>query len=75
MRGSVGAEKHLASVEADMPRGKWINSDRAATRFKEWATTRIETRSHLEPETFAGYESLLRVWVLPMFGNLRPRPD
>ena len=39
-------------------------------RFADWSTEWLGTRRHLKPKTLAGYESLLRVQLLPRFGDL-----
>ena len=67
----VDAEKFLIHVEAQKQRAEWVNPERAASRFGDWANHWLETRSHLKPKTRAGYESLFRVWVLPAFGDAR----
>lgn len=70
-RRKVDAEKFAVHVEAQKQRAEWVDPDRSATRFGEWAKEWLETRSHLKPKTRAGYESLFRVWILPTFGNTR----
>ena len=70
-RRKVDAEKYLVHVEAQKQRAEWIDPDHAATRFEEWAARWLATRSHLKPKTLAGFESLLRAWVLPAFGKIR----
>lgn len=67
----VDAERFLVQIEAQKQRGEWINPDLSATRFGEWASQWFDTRSHLKPKTVAGYDSLLRVWILPRFGQMR----
>ena len=67
----VDAERFLVQVEAQKQRGEWINPELSATRFGDWAQQWFETRSHLKPKTIAGYDSLLRVWILPRFGQVR----
>src|SRR5690606_20590850 len=70
-RRKVDAERFAVHVEAQKQRTEWVDPDRAATRFDQWATEWLETRSHLKPKTRAGYESLFRVWILPAFGASR----
>lgn len=70
-RRKTDAEKYLVHVEARKQRAEWIDPSQSATRLGEWATKWMETRTHLKPKTRAGYESLLRVWILPAFGNMR----
>lgn len=54
-----------------MQRTEWINPELSATAFVDFATQWLATRSHLKPGTFEGYESLLRVHILPTFGTTR----
>ncbi len=67
----VDAEKFLIQVESQKQRGQWINPERAATHLGDWSERWMAARSHLKPKTVEGYESLLRVHVLPQFGNIR----
>lgn len=65
----VEAERYLINVESQKLSGEWINPDLASTKYGEWATTWMKTRSHLKPKTMAGYEELSRNLILPTFGN------
>ena len=67
----IEAEDFAAAVRTDLRRGEWIDPDRSATTYAEWAERWLETRTHLKPKTLFGYESLLRTRVLPAFGNQR----
>ena len=67
----VDAEKYLIHVEAQKQRAEWINPELSSTRFAEWAEGWLANRTHLKPKTFAGYESLLKVHILPRFGASR----
>lgn len=67
----LDAERYLTDVEARKQRGEWINPDLGASRFADWAADWMATRSHLKASTLHGYESLLRAWVLPFFGDQR----
>ena len=70
-RRKVDAEKYLIHVEAQKQRAEWINPDLSATFFADFAESWLATRSHLKPTTYEGYESLLRVHILPTFGSTR----
>ncbi len=67
----VDAEKFAVHVEAQKQRAEWVDPDRSATSFAEWAKVWLDTRTHLKPKTRDGYESLFRVWILPTFGKVR----
>ena len=67
----VDAEKYLIHVEAQKQRSEWINPELSSTLFEDWAEGWLANRTHLKPKTFSGYESLLRVHILPQFGASR----
>lgn len=67
----IDAEKWLRNEQAKLDRTEWTDPRLARTSFEEWATEWLETRRHLKPKTMAGYESLLRVHLLPRFGALQ----
>jgi integrase len=63
------AQAERAQVESDMLRGVYIDPRASKIPFGEWATRWLDTRNHLKPKTADGYESLLRVHILPRFGD------
>ena len=65
------AEKYLIHVEAQKQRAEWIDPELSATPLEDWAQRWLATRANLKPKTHAGYESLLRVRILPRFGRER----
>ena len=67
----IDAERFLTGMESRKQRDEWIDPALAATPFGDWAGEWLATRSHLKAKTLQGYESLLRVWVLPFFGTMR----
>ena len=67
----IDADKYLIHVEAQKQRAEWINPELSSTLFEDWAAGWLANRTHLKPKTFAGYESLIRVHVLPRFGSSR----
>jgi len=69
--GRSDAERFLVQIEAQKQRGEWIDPDLAATKFSDWAHGWITTRSHLKPKTLDGYQSLLRIHIVPRFGAAR----
>jgi len=70
-RRKVDAEKFLIHVEAQKQRAEWINPELSSTLFQDWAEGWLANRTHLKPKTFSGYESLLKVHILPQFGSSR----
>jgi integrase len=67
----VDAEKYLIHVEAQKQRAEWINPELSSTIFEDWAEGWLANRTHLKPKTFSGYDSLLKVHILPRFGSTR----
>lgn len=53
---------------ADKARGTWVDPRRADIALETWAETWIAGKSHLKPKTLEGYESLLRIHILPPLG-------
>lgn len=68
-RRKVDAEHWLSEREREKYRGEWVDPDLARTTFSEWSERWWGTTAHLKPYTRAGYESLLRVQILPRFGE------
>jgi len=66
----IDAQKWLRNEQANLDRAEWTDPRLARTSFGEWAVEWLETRRHLKPKTLAGYESLLRVHLLPRFGEM-----
>jgi len=67
------ADRFAATVETDILRGEWTDPRLSRTSVTEWSQRWLRTKSHLKPKTVAGYESNLRVHVLPAFGDLQLR--
>lgn len=63
------AHRFAISVEADRLRGEWTDPRLSKTTVAEWSERWLLTKSHLKPKTLAGYESNLRAYVLPTFGE------
>ena len=70
-RRKVDAERFLIQTEAEKQRGEWVDPELSATRLSDWAHHWLTTRTNLKPKTYAGYESLLRIHILPRFGAER----
>ena len=62
------ADRFAASVETDMARGTWVSPDRGRQLFSEYAAIWLSTLD-CKPKTRAGYESILKRWIMPTFGN------
>ena len=67
----IDAERFCAAIEVDKSRGTWVDPQRGRIPFGPWAMRWLESRTDLKPKTMAGYESLLRVHILPHFGERR----
>lgn len=65
------AERFLHTVQVDKLRGDWVDPRLARITFREWMERWWGTTSHLKQYTREGYESLLRVHILPRFGNVQ----
>ncbi len=57
------------TVDADVVRGDYLNPTLGRTRFAYWAEQWFATTAGLKPKTRQGYESMLRVHVVPHFGG------
>ncbi len=68
-RRKADAERFAVSVESSMLRGEWIDPRLGKTTFGEWAARWMPTTAALKPKTRAGYESLLRTYLIPRFGH------
>lgn len=62
------AEVWLSQTEADLTRGDWQDSDAAAVDFKAYAQQWVAERG-LRPTTVELYQRLLRIHLLPTFGE------
>ena len=62
------ADLWLATVRVDDARGELLDPRLSRRTFGEWATEWL-LGLHLKPKTMLGYESTLRVHVLPVFGH------
>src|SRR5680860_161312 len=69
-RRKVDAEKFLATVEADIARGDWVDPTLGQVTLDEWSQRWLAGKRRIKPKTRAGYESLLSARILPTFGDL-----
>lgn len=70
LRTRAEADRWLAALKTGVARGDWVDPQLARTRFRDWADEWLATTAHLRVKTRVGYESTLRVHVLPVFGDL-----
>jgi integrase len=63
------AQAFRSQVETAILGGSYINPADARLDFGIWATRWLDTRTNLKPKTADGYESLLRVHLLPRFAH------
>lgn len=63
------AEIWLTKKEAEILAGEWINPDAGKIPFEEYGRAWIEERPNLRPRTVELYGYLLRVHLLPTFGD------
>lgn len=64
------AEQFLQRTGADIQRGDWVDPRLQRRDFTEWANEWRAGIVHLEPNTVAFYDSMLRNHVLPAFSTM-----
>jgi integrase len=64
------AEKALAAAMADRHRGSWIDPRDGRVTFEAYSTRWLEERASLRPRTRELYEGLLRLHLVPSFGQV-----
>jgi len=67
----VDAERFLATVDADLLRGEWIDPRSGRKTFREWVEEFESSRVDLEATTRAQRSDCLRNHLLPHFGSRR----
>lgn len=68
-RTAADARAFAKTVDADVVRGDYVNPTLGRTRFSYWAEQWFGTTAGLRAKTRQGYESMLRVHVVPHFGG------
>ena len=63
------AQRWVAAQTASVARGDWIDPALSRTTMEEWSGVWLETKAHLRPKTRDKYESGLRIWILPRWGQ------
>jgi integrase len=64
------AGRWLASAQADMERGSWVDPRAGNVAFAEFATAWVAEHPSLRPRTRENYEGNLRLHVLPALGEI-----
>ena len=68
-RTRAEADRWLTSVKNQLNNGSFVDPRLGRSPFSRFATEWLQTSAHLKPGTRVGYESMLRVHVLPAFGG------
>lgn len=68
-RRAEEARSFAKTIEADVVRGDYLQPALARTKFDHWAAEWLASTADLRLKTQVGYESMLRVNVLPHFGS------
>jgi hypothetical protein len=63
------ANRWLSLKEAEVIAGDWLNPDAGQVSFKEYAEAWVSERPDLRPKTVERYEGLVRLHLVPTFGN------
>ncbi|HZD22118.1 MAG TPA: tyrosine-type recombinase/integrase [Acidimicrobiia bacterium] len=72
-RRKVDAERWLTIEEGKTLRGEWLDPTAGTLAFGEWAESWLDGLHDIGPKTRAGYESLLRSRILPVFAPVELR--
>ena len=67
----VDAQRWLDEVTTAVTTGMYVDPGRSRITVGEWSRRWLETKVDLKPSTWARYEGLLRVNVLPRWGEIR----
>jgi integrase len=65
----VDASRFAQAVEADKARGDWLDPRLARVTLAQYVDEWRPTIGNLKPSTKAGYDSLLRIHILPALGD------
>lgn len=65
----IDARNFKASVRVDKQRGNYVDPKNAKRKLSDWAEKYMDQKLRLRPRTRDKYESILRVHVLPAFGD------
>ena len=64
------AVRFRRQIEGDIERGLYLDPSISRELFSTWASSWFATRGHLKPKTVESYEILLRVHIVPEFGDM-----
>lgn len=64
------ARAFAKTIEADVVRGEFLDPAKARRKFDDFAAQWLASTAGLKAKTVVGYESMLRVHVLPRFGGV-----
>jgi integrase len=67
----VDAERWLVSMESTKHRGEWVDPAMSRITVGDWSTRWLEGQSQLKPQTRERYRNIVRVQVLPEWGQIR----
>ena len=68
------ADRWLASIEAEIERGRWVDPIAQATTVGDWGRRWLKSaEAHLKIKTFAGYKLLFDTKIEPTFGDQQLR--
>lgn len=70
-RRKIDAQRWLDEVTTAVTTGMYVDPGRARITVAEWSARWLETKVDLKPSTKARYEGVLRVNVLPYWGEVR----
>jgi integrase len=65
----VDANRVKFSIERDLATSNWFDRDAGAVSLKEWAQRWQASATALAPKSVSVYDSLVRIWILPAFGD------
>ncbi|MDO8122559.1 site-specific integrase [Isoptericola sp. b490] len=64
------ADQWLAAQTTAVVRGDWVDPALSRVTVAEWSKVWLATKAQLRPKTIEKYESSLRIWVLPRWGDV-----
>lgn len=68
-RTRTDADRWLTEIKNQLNRGDYVDPRLGRRPFTAWASDWLATTAHVRPKTYAHYESILRVHVLPTFAE------
>src|SRR3954447_25987350 len=69
-RRRVDAERFMTQLEYARLNGAYVDPAAGKITIGEWAARWMHAQVQLKPKTRSSYESLLRCWLLPRWGNV-----